>query len=169
MMLKPRDTAWRTGWRPHDCPQAGRPRLPHQALSVGRFCLRRGHAPLPTQVMCSSLHIQRHMTGEGELGPRLRRWNTVTFAPGDAFGAHGVSVRCLPPGRVQGVGSGTAEERAERRPSEWACLVWVKVFSASRPQRCSEGLLLPTHAPVPFNPGPHHRSRTHADTHSCYT
>lgn len=20
MMLKPRDTAWRTGWRPHDCP-----------------------------------------------------------------------------------------------------------------------------------------------------
>lgn len=30
MMLKPRDTAWRTGWRPHDCRQAGRHRLPRQ-------------------------------------------------------------------------------------------------------------------------------------------
>lgn len=147
---KPRDAPWRTRWRPHDCPQAGRPSLPRQPLSVGRFCLARGHAPLPVQVMCSSLHVQQHMTARLTLVPSLGRGK-------QSLGTISLLVFCFKKMlvwplvsfssfRLWRVCFCTAPGRAERCPSEWVCLVWVKAFSASRPQLCSEGLLFQTHA-----------------------
>lgn len=47
---------------------------PTSALSVGRFCLMRGHAPHPIRVMCSSLHVQQRMTARMNFGSHLCVW-----------------------------------------------------------------------------------------------
>lgn len=149
MMLKPRDAAWRTEWRPHDCRRAGEAQTPTSALSVGRFCLMRGHAPHPIQVMCCSLHVQQHMTARTNFG-HISGWEGEH---GDICSwVHLVLIFYLKM-HVSPFVSFFSLRYCAQPKEEQSCVpargcVWSgsRLFSASRPRLCSEGLLFQTHA-----------------------
>lgn len=171
---KPRDAPWRTRWRPHDCPQAGRPSLPRQPLSVGRFCLPRGHAQLPVQVMCSSLHVRQHMTARLTLVPSLGRGKQSHLLLGTISCSSSVLKKML----VWPLVSFSSflplaclflhSSRKSRAVSQR-----VGVFGLGQGFQCFKtptllwGTLIPNPRTVLLNA--HRQSWTNADTRSCYS
>lgn len=88
---------------------------------------------------------------------RLREGNTVTFVLVFYLKIH---VSPL----VRG-----AKGRAELRPSEWVCLVWVKALWCFKTPTLLRGTLIPSPRTLLLNPGPQQHSWPNVDAQCCYS